>query len=144
MKLTFIGAAHEVTGSCHCLEVGGKYILVDYGMEQGVNTFENADLPVAESMIDYVLLTHAHVDHSGMLPLLYARGFRGQIFTTDASADLCGIMLRDCAHIQMMEAEWKNRKLKRKAGASWWNHSLLWRMQMDVLRKSFPVIMMML
>ena len=117
MKLTFIGAAHEVTGSCHCLEVGGKYILVDYGMEQGVNTFENADLPVAESMIDYVLLTHAHVDHSGMLPLLYARGFRGQIFTTDASADLCGIMLRDCAHIQMMEAEWKNRKLKRKAGA---------------------------
>ncbi len=117
MKLTFIGAAHEVTGSCHCLEVGGKYILVDYGMEQGVNTFENADLPVAESMIDYVLLTHAHVDHSGMLPLLYARGFRGQIFTTDASADLCGIMLRDCAHIQMMEAEQKNRKLKRKAGA---------------------------
>ena len=117
MKLTFIGAAHEVTGSCHCLEVGGKYILVDYGMEQGVNLFENADLPVAESMIDYVLLTHAHVDHSGMLPLLYARGFRGQIFTTDASADLCGIMLRDCAHIQMMEAEWKNRKLKRKAGA---------------------------
>ena len=117
MKLTFIGAAHEVTGSCHCLEVGGKYILVDYGMEQGVDIFENVDLPVAESMIDYVLLTHAHVDHSGMLPLLYARGFRGQIFTTDASADLCGIMLRDCAHIQMMEAEWKNRKLKRKAGA---------------------------
>ena len=116
MKLTFIGAAHEVTGSCHCLEVGGKYILVDYGMEQGINIFENAPLPVAESMIDYVLLTHAHVDHSGMLPLLYARGFRGQIFTTDASADLCEIMLRDCAHIQMMEAEWKNRKLRRKSG----------------------------
>ncbi len=117
MKLVFIGAAHEVTGSCHYLEVAGKHILVDYGMEQGVNTFENADLPVAESMIDYVLLTHAHVDHSGMLPLLYARGFRGQIFTTDASADLCGIMLRDCAHIQYMEAEWKNRKLRRRAGA---------------------------
>lgn len=117
MKLTFIGAAHEVTGSCHYLEVAGKHILVDCGMEQGVNTFENAPLPVAEAMIDYVLLTHAHVDHSGMLPLLYARGFRGQIFTTDASADLCGIMLRDCAHIQTMEAEWKNRKLRRKAGA---------------------------
>ncbi len=117
MKLTFIGAAHEVTGSCHYLEVAGKHILIDYGMEQGVNTFENAPLPIAEAMIDYVLLTHAHVDHSGMLPLLYARGFRGQIFTTDASADLCGIMLRDCAHIQTMEAEWKNRKLRRKAGA---------------------------
>ncbi len=117
MKLTFIGAAHEVTGSCHYLEVGGKHILVDCGMEQGINAFENASLPIAEAMIDYVFLTHAHVDHSGMLPLLYARGFRGQIYTTDASADLCGIMLRDCAHIQMMEAEWKNRKLRRKAGA---------------------------
>ncbi len=116
MKLTFIGADHEVTGSCHCLEVGGKYILVDYGMEQGVNTFENAKLPVEEACIDYVLLTHAHVDHSGMLPLLYAKGFRGQVFATDASADLCEIMLRDCAHIQAMEAEWKNRKAKRSAG----------------------------
>ena len=117
MKLMFIGATHEVTGSCHYLEVGGKHILVDYGMEQGVNVFENVPLPVAESMIDYVFLTHAHVDHSGMLPLLYARGFRGQIFATDATADLCSIMLRDCAHIQTMEAEWKNRKLRRKAGA---------------------------
>lgn len=113
MKLTFIGAAHEVTGSCHCLQVCGKTILVDYGMEQGVNIFENAELPVEPAFVDYVLLTHAHVDHSGMLPLLYARGFRGQIFMTDATADLCSIMLRDCAHIQMQEAEWKNRKAKR-------------------------------
>ncbi len=113
MKLMFIGAAHEVTGSCHYLEVNDKHILVDYGMEQGVNTFENVPLPVDEAMIDYVLLTHAHVDHSGMLPLLYARGFRGQVFMTDATADLCSIMLRDCAHIQMMEAEWRNRKAKR-------------------------------
>ena len=116
MKLMFIGAAHEVTGSCHYLEVNGKNILVDYGMEQGVNTFENAKLPVDEACIDYVLLTHAHVDHSGKLPLLYARGFRGQVFMTDASADLCEIMLRDCAHIQQMEAEWKNRKARRRPG----------------------------
>lgn len=113
MKLMFIGAAHEVTGSCHYLEAGGKHILVDYGMEQGVNVFENAPLPVDEAMIDYVFLTHAHVDHSGLLPLLYARGFRGQVYMTDATADLCSIMLRDCAHIQMMEAEWRNRKAKR-------------------------------
>lgn len=113
MKLVFIGADHEVTGSCHYMEVANKHILVDYGMEQGINTFENEPLPVSPSMIDYVFLTHAHVDHSGLLPLLYAEGFRGQVYATDATADLCSIMLRDCAHIQMMEAEWKNRKAKR-------------------------------
>lgn len=116
MELMFIGAAHEVTGSCHYLNACGKNILVDCGMEQGVDTFENANLPVAEALIDYVLLTHAHVDHSGMLPYLYSRGFRGKIMATDATADLCSIMLRDCAHIQMQEAEWKNRKAKRNAG----------------------------
>ena len=115
MKLMFIGADHEVTGSCHYLEACGKRILVDYGMEQGVNVFENVELPVQESLIDYVLLTHAHIDHSGMLPALYAKGFRGRIFTTEATADLCSIMLRDCAHIQQQEAEWKNRKAKRSS-----------------------------
>lgn len=116
MKLKFIGAAHEVTGSCHYLNACGKHILIDYGMEQGINSFENCELPVPEAMIDFCLLTHAHVDHSGMLPQLAARGFQGQILTTEATADLCSIMLRDCAHIQMQEAEWKNRKSKRSSG----------------------------
>ncbi len=116
MKLVFVGADHEVTGSCHYLKVGDKHILVDYGMEQGVNVFENVPLPVDEAQIDYVFLTHAHIDHSGLLPLLYARGFRGKVYATDATADLCSIMLRDCAHIHIMEAEWKNRKARRREG----------------------------
>ena len=116
MKLMFIGADHEVTGSCHYLEAAGKHILVDRGMEQGINPFENAELPVQEAMIDYVFLTHAHVDHSGMLPQLFARGFRGKIYATRATAELCDIMLRDCAHIQQQEAEWKTRKARRHSG----------------------------
>ena len=113
MKLTFIGANHEVTGSCHCLEACGKKILVDYGMEQGGNVYENAELPFAIPDVDYILITHAHIDHTGLLPLLYAEGFRGQIFATQAACDLCNIMLKDSAHIQEMEAEWKNRKARR-------------------------------
>lgn len=116
MKLTFIGADHQVTGSCHYIQACGKNILIDCGMQQGANPFECCDIPVDEAKIDYVFLTHAHVDHSGNLPLLYAKGFRGNVFTTEASADLCSIMLRDCAHIQMQEAEWKNRKAKRHSG----------------------------
>ncbi|MEG7529918.1 MAG: MBL fold metallo-hydrolase [Hungatella sp.] len=113
MKLTFIGADHEVTGSCHYLEVGDTKLLVDCGMEQGGNVYENADLPVSYSEISYVLLTHAHIDHAGYLPLIYARGFRGKVVTTAATGDLCYIMLKDSAHIQEMEAEWKNRKARR-------------------------------
>ncbi|MDR0221714.1 MAG: MBL fold metallo-hydrolase, partial [Lachnospiraceae bacterium] len=116
MKMTFIGACHEVTGSCTYLEAAGKNVLLDYGMEQGKNVFENCALPVAEEKIDYVFLSHAHVDHAGLLPALYAKGFRGQIFATEATADLCQIMLRDSAHIQRQEADWKNRKAKRSAG----------------------------
>ena len=113
MKLTFLGAAHEVTGSRFLLEACGKRVMIDYGMEQGVDVYENAPLPVAAEMIDYVLLTHAHIDHSGYLPLLYKQGFRGAVYSTGATVDLCGIMLLDCAYIQETEAEWKNRKALR-------------------------------
>jgi metallo-beta-lactamase family protein len=95
------------------LEVCGKNILIDCGMEQGRDTFENQDIPVRAADIDAVLLTHAHMDHSGKLPLLYTQGFRGNIHSTGATASLCSIMLRDSAHIQIAEAEWKNRKKKR-------------------------------
>lgn len=113
MRLTFLGATHEVTGSCYYLEACGKKILIDCGMEQGPDTFENKPLPVKAGDIDMVLLTHAHMDHSGKLPLLYKEGFRGQIISTPGTAELCQIMLMDSAHIQMFEAEWKNRKALR-------------------------------
>lgn len=114
MKLTFLGAAREVTGSRFLLEAAGRNIMVDYGMEQGTDLYENAPLPVPESRIDYVFLTHAHIDHSGYLPLLYKNGFRGAIFATDATADLCRIMLLDSAHIQESDAQWKTRKAQRQ------------------------------
>lgn len=113
MKLEFLGAAHEVTGSCHYLEFADKHVLVDCGMEQGPDLYVNQEIPVNASTIDYVFVTHAHIDHSGLLPMLYNHGFRGQIFTTTATHQLCEIMLKDSAHIQMFEAEWKNRKAKR-------------------------------
>ena len=116
MKLLFIGATHEVTGSCTYLEACGKRILIDYGMEQGRDVYENIRVPCAPSEIDYVFLTHAHIDHSGLLPLLYAGGFRGEIHATQATVSLCQIMLRDSAHIQEFEAEWRNRKAKRSGG----------------------------
>ncbi|MDD7267910.1 MAG: MBL fold metallo-hydrolase [Lachnospiraceae bacterium] len=113
MKLTFIGATHEVTGSCYFLQACGKNMLVDCGMEQGADWFYNQEIPVWPSELDYVFLTHAHMDHSGKLPLLYANGFRGTIFATEGTKKLCNIMLRDSAHIQEFEAEWRNRKGKR-------------------------------
>ena len=113
MKITFIGATHEVTGSCTLLENGGKYYLVDKGMEQGVDLFENVPLPVAPADITAVFITHAHIDHTGMLPKLYKDGFRGPVFATAATTSLCRIMLLDAAHIQESEAEWKNRKAAR-------------------------------
>ena len=119
MRLTFLGATHEVTGSCFYLEACGRHILIDCGMEQGRDTFENQELPISAALVDAVLLTHAHIDHSGNLPLLYNRGFRGKIHATGATSALCDIMLRDSAHIQMAEAEWRNRKGKRAGGKAY-------------------------
>lgn len=116
MRLTFLGATHEVTGSCFYLEACGKHILIDCGMEQGRDSFENQELPISAASVDAVLLTHAHIDHSGKLPMLYSSGFRGEIHATGATSALCDIMLRDSAHIQMSEAEWRNRKGKRSGG----------------------------
>lgn len=114
MKITFIGATHEVTGSCYYLEAAGKKFLVDCGMEQGPDYYENKDIPVPPGELDFGLLTHAHMDHSGNLPAIYAKGFKGPVYATEATCNLCDIMLRDSAHIQMFEAEWRNRKAKRQ------------------------------
>ena len=116
MKLTFLGATHEVTGSCTLIEINGHYGLVDCGMEQGVDVFVNVELPIAPAQIDFVLLTHAHIDHSGKLPLLYKLGCAAPIYATSATCHLCEIMLRDCAHIQESDAEWKSRKARRAGG----------------------------
>ena len=114
MKITFIGATHEVTGSCYYLEAAGKKFLVDCGMEQGPDYYQNQEIPVNPGDLDFALLTHAHMDHSGNLPAVYAKGFMGPIYATQATCHLCDIMLRDSAHIQMFEAEWRNRKGRRQ------------------------------
>ena len=113
MKIQFIGATHEVTGSCTLLEVGKKYYLVDCGMEQGRDVFQNIALPISPTEIEALFLTHAHIDHSGMIPKLYKDGFRGKVYATDVTCDLCEIMLRDSAGIQESEAKWRTRKAER-------------------------------
>ena len=118
MKIQFIGAAQEVTGSCSLLEVNDRYYLIDCGMEQGIDVFQNVALPIPASQVDAVFLTHAHIDHSGMLPRLYKDGFRGIIYATEVTAKLSDIMLKDSAHIQMSEIEWKNRKAERSGDES--------------------------
>ena len=111
MKLTFLGANHEVTGSRTLLEWNpGRYLLVDDGMLQGDDEYENAELPVSPSQIEVVLLTHAHIDHSGMLPLLARQGFQGRIYATAETVNLCAIMLADSASIQETDAENQTKK----------------------------------
>ncbi len=114
MNIRFLGAVRGVTGSCHYIEFNGKKALLDCGMYQGKDeSFNLDDFEVNPSEIDYLFLSHSHIDHCGRIPLLVKRGFKGIIFCTKPTYDLCEIMLIDSAHIQETEAEWKNRKARR-------------------------------
>ena len=117
MKITFLGATRTVTGSNYLVEAAGKKFLVDCGMWQGNSELEmqNAeDFEFNPQEIDFMLLTHAHIDHSGRIPKLYKEGYRSPIYAHKATCDLCTLMLPDSGHIQEMEIEWKNKKRKRK------------------------------
>ena len=116
MKVEFLGGVRTVTGSATLLEKGSLKWLVDCGMFQGnkENEERNWDLhPYQAQNLSFVLLTHAHIDHSGLIPKLVKEGFRGKVICTQATLDLCEVMLKDSGHIQEMEAEWENRKGKR-------------------------------
>jgi len=117
MNITFLGATKMVTGSNFLVEGAGKRFLVDCGMYQGKATDEmenEAPFLYNPADIDFMLLTHAHIDHSGRIPKLYNEGFRGPVYATKATCELCSIMLPDSGHIQEQENEWKNNKRKRK------------------------------
>ena len=111
MNIIFLGAAHQVTGSRTLVEWHpGRFFLVDCGMEQGENDYIMAEMPIAASSVEYVFLTHAHIDHSGMLPVLCKEGFRGTIYATPETINLCSIMLADSAHIQETDAASETKK----------------------------------
>jgi metallo-beta-lactamase family protein len=118
MKITFLGATKTVTGSNFLVEAAGKKFLVDCGMYQGKATQEKEnEAPFLFNIdeIDFMLLTHAHIDHSGRIPKLYKEGYKNPIIATKATCDLCTIMLPDSGHIQKMEIQWKNKKRKRES-----------------------------
>ena len=117
MRLTFWGAARTVTGSLHLLEFEGGRVLMDCGLFQGRRAEAatmNSSFPVSPRKVDAVLLSHAHIDHSGLLPKLYREGFRGRVYATRATTDLCATMLADSAHIQEKDAAWVNRRERRR------------------------------
>jgi len=116
MKISFLGAAKTVTGSCYFVETKNSKFLVDCGMFQGHSkeiALNQEPFPFNPSDLNFILLTHAHIDHSGRIPKIFIDGFKGDIFATKATTELCGIMLPDCGHIQELENEWLNRKRQR-------------------------------
>jgi metallo-beta-lactamase family protein len=117
MNVQFFGAAEEVTGSCHLVTVGENRILLDCGLIQGRRSDEERNklaFPFDPGSIDAVVLSHAHIDHSGRLPMLLKGGFNGPVYTHRASRDLCRIMLKDSAFLNEKDVEWENRKRLRK------------------------------
>ena len=121
MKIAFHGAAQGVTGSCHLLTCAGKQVLIDCGMYQGSRELveDNADdFGFDPAGIDYLLLTHAHLDHCGRIPLLANRGFNGEIITTAASRELARLVMMDSAGLQEEEARYRNRRARRRASSS--------------------------
>lgn len=119
MRLTFWGAAQTVTGSLHMLEFGATRLFMDCGLFQGRRSEAgrmNSEFPAHATTVDFVLLSHAHIDHSGLLPKLYRDGFRGRVFATAATRDLCTSMLADSAHIQAKDAQWVNKRERRRGG----------------------------
>ena len=116
MKIQFCGASTGVTGSCHLITTDNHRILLDCGQFQGGKAQEAMnyeEFPFDPAEIDCLILSHAHIDHCGRIPLLFKRGFKGDIYCTDATADLLGVMLKDSGYIHEKEAEWKNRKNER-------------------------------
>ena len=117
MQIQFIGGARTVTGSQHLLHINGKKILLECGLFQGrrSETYEkNKNFNFKPADIDVMILSHAHIDHSGNIPNLVSKGFDGLIYATSATVDLCQIMLRDSAHLQERDIEWVNKKRKKK------------------------------
>ena len=117
MEISFLGAAGEVTGSCYSIRCGGRHLLLECGLIQGSPEAEKGNrqpFPFDPASIDAVVLSHAHIDHSGRIPLLVRQGYRGPIYATSASKDLCRIMLRDSAFLNEKETQWQNRKRQRK------------------------------
>ncbi len=142
MRLTFWGAAGTVTGSMHLVEAAGRRLLLDCGLNQGRRKEadqKNRNLPFAASSIDAVILSHAHIDHSGNLPTLVKEGFSGPIYATPATIDLCNWMLRDTAHIQEKDAEFLNKRLEKRKAAGLENGAVAPLYGMEDAERTLPL-----